>query len=436
MNRPYKPLSPGQRLQRRLFLNILANLQGGLISLRDADGSHQLGDVSGADALEAHVAVWNPEFYGAALRAQSAGVGRAYMQGMWDCENLVDLIRIFARNENVLRRWTAPTRGVSGLWHRFSFWLQRNTLRGARRNISYHYDQGEDFFAHFLDPSLTYSCAYFGHPQAGLQEAQFEKLDRACRKLDLSPEDHLLEIGTGWGSLAIHAATHHGCRVTTTTISAEQARYAEDRVRRLGLTDRVKIIQKDYRDLTGRYDKLISLEMIEAVGVENYARFFGKCRDLLAPDGAMLLQAITVDDRHFRHDARHVDFIKKYIFPGGVLPSVSVLTDTMARTTDAGLVHLEEMGLHYARTLEIWRENLRESWPRLREMGRTDEFLRCWEFYFAYCEGGFRERRIGTVQMVLARAGCRDLSLLQPGVERAAARRTGPPARKSREAAS
>nr|MEE4268152.1 cyclopropane-fatty-acyl-phospholipid synthase family protein [Candidatus Krumholzibacteria bacterium] len=415
MNRPYQPLSRRQRMCRQIFFKILADLGGGVISFRDADGGHQLGSFDSPDALEVNVAIWDGAFYCAAVTGQSAGVGRSYMQGMWDCDQLVNLIRIFARNEKVLRRWTAPTQGLTGLWHRFSFWLQRNTRRGARRNISYHYDLGEDYFAQFLDPGLTYSCAFFAHPGQDLAPAQTEKLDRVCRKLGLGPGDHLLEIGTGWGSMAIHAATRYGCRVTTTTISAEQARYADEKIRRLGLGDRIKVIQKDYRDLTGQYDKLVSLEMIEAVGVKYYPAYFRKCAELLKPEGAMVLQAITVDDRHFRHDARHVDFIKRYIFPGGVLPSVQVMNNTVARATDFQLVHLEEMGLHYARTLELWRENLTDAWTVMQEQGRTEEFLRCWEFYFAYCEGGFRERRIGAAQLVLAKSECRELPLLNLG---------------------
>lgn len=415
MNRPFQPLNRRQRVCRKIFFKILAHLSGGMITMRDADGQHSLGRRENEASLEANVAVWDPAFYCEAVTGQSAGVGHAYMQGRWDCDQLVDLIRIFARNEDVLRRWTAPTQGVTGLWHRFSFWLQRNTKVGARRNISYHYDLGEDYFQQFLDPSLTYSCAFFASEGHDLAAAQYEKLDRACRKLDLGPHDHLLEIGTGWGSMAIHAASRYGCRVTTTTISAEQARYADEKIRRLGLADRIKVIQQDYRELKGQYDKLVSLEMIEAVGVKYYPAYFRKCADLLKPDGAMLLQAITVDDRHFKHDARHVDFIKRYIFPGGVLPSVSVIADTLARATDFQVAHLEDMARHYARTLEIWRQRLVDSWTVLRDQGRDEEFLRCWEFYFAYCEGGFLERRVGTVQMVLAKSQCRELPLFQLG---------------------
>ncbi len=418
MNEMMTPLNRRQRFCRKLFLNILSNLQGGQISLSDADGFHVIGTANGGGSLKAEVTVWNPAFYCAAVMEQSAGVGRAYMEHWWDCPQLVDLIRIFARNEDVLRRWTAPTQGLTGLWHRFSFWRQRNNKSGSKRNISAHYDLGEEFFSQFLDPSLTYSCAIFPDENTNLEEAQRTKLDRACHKLDLQPEDHLLEIGTGWGSLAIHAATNYGCRVTTTTISAEQARFARDRIQSLGLSDRITVLQQDYRDLQGQFDKLISLEMIEAVGVKYYPTYFNSCANLLKPDGAMVLQAITVDDRQFKHDSRHIDFIKRYIFPGGVLPSTTVIADTVTRVTDFQMAHLEDITAHYAHTLLRWRENLVESWEAIKSPNRPEEFLRCWEFYFAYCEGGFRERRVRTVQLLLTKSECRQLPILNiPAVQ-------------------
>lgn len=408
-----KQLSSRQKICRKLFLKILANLRGGRIVLRDADGFHVLGTAGGRDGLQAEVTVRDPAFYCAAVSEQSAGVGRAFMEHWWDSPQLVDLIRIFARNEDVLRRWTAPTQGLFGFWHRYSFWRQRNSKSGSRRNISAHYDLGEDFFSEFLDPSLTYSCAFFEEEGASLEEAQRAKLDRACRKVDLQPEDHLLEIGAGWGSLAIHAATNYGCRVTTTTISREQARYARDKIRRLGLSDRITVLIQDYRDLKGRFDKLISLEMIEAVGVKYYRDYFDRCAGLLTPDGAMLLQTITVDDRQFEHDSRHIDFIKRYIFPGGVLPSTTVIADTVTRATDLQLAHFEDITAHYVQTLRIWRQNLKRRWEAIKSPNRSEEFLRCWEFYFAYCEGGFRERRVRSVQILLVKPECRNLSLLK-----------------------
>ena len=402
-----------QKTCRQLLLRVLADLEQGEIQIRDGEGTWSVGAAGPEFALQVQVDVENPAFYPAVLFQQSAGTGRAYMEGWWHCDDLVTLMRIFARNEEVMRKWTAPALGLLAPWHRLALWAKRNTPAGARRNISVHYDLGEDFFAAFLDPSLTYSSAYFTEEMPDLESAQREKLDRVCRKLDLGPGDHVLEIGTGWGSFALHAARNYGCRVTTTTLSSEQARYAVGQVESHGLRDRITVLQQDYRQLAGKFDKLVSLEMIEAVGVRYYPTFFRCCSDLLRPDGAMLLQAIVVDDRHFAHDARHVDFIKKYIFPGGVLPSISVIAQTVAEATDLQMGHLEDMSAHYARTLRIWRERLLAAWSHLRVLGKEEAFLRCWEFYFAYCEGGFRERRVGVVQTLLAKQGCRDLKILQ-----------------------
>lgn len=407
----------GQRACRALFLRTLSGIRNDRIVLHDALGETTIG---GGDArgLSVRVEILDPAFYPAAVLEQSAGVGRSYMAGWWRCDDLVTLIRIFARHETVLRRWTRLAMTVLAPWQRLALWRRRNSLGGSRRNIAEHYDLGEEFFGTFLDPSLTYSCAYFTGDADDLEAAQREKLDRACRKIGLRPDEHLLEIGTGWGSLALHAAREKGCRVTTTTISREQARHARRRVSEAGLDDRIEIMEQDYRDLRGRFDKLISLEMIEAVGVKFYPAYFRRCSELLKEGGAMLLQAIVVDDRHFEHDARHVDFIKRYVFPGGVLPSISVIAQNVAGFTDLQIAHLEDMTAHYARTLRLWRERLLAAKDRLAALGLDEEFRRCWEFYFAYCEGGFRERRIGVVQMLLVKPGVGDLAPLRvPGEE-------------------
>lgn len=407
----------GQRACRALFLRTMSGLHRDRIVLRDGLGVVTLGAGEGAE-LQAEVEILDPAFYPAAVLEQSAGVGRAFMAGWWRCGDLVTLIRIFSRHEEVLRRWTRAAMTVLAPWQRLALWSRRNSPDGSRRNISEHYDLGEEFFETFLDPSLTYSCAYFTDGASDLEGAQREKLDRACRKLALQPDDHLLEIGTGWGSLALHAAREYGCRVTSTTISREQARYARQRVAEAGLGDRIEIVERDYRDLRGRFDKLISIEMIEAVGVKFYPVYFRRCSELLKDDGAMLLQAITVDDRHFEHDAKHEDFIKRYIFPGGVLPSIQVIARQVAQATDLQIAHLEDLTAHYAETLRLWRERLLAAADRIRALGRDDIFLRCWEFYFAYCEGGFRERRIGDVQVLLVKPGVGPLAPLRlPGEE-------------------
>ncbi len=403
-----------QRACRALLLRALGGLREGSLTIRDADGTWTLGPGGGPDPLAAVLEVRDGAFYPAALLDQSAGVGRAYMEGWWRCSDPVALVRILARNEPVLRRWTAPALGILAPWQRFQLWRHRNTLRNARLNIAAHYDLGNEFFAAFLDPSLTYSCAVFERQDDDLETAQWNKLDRVCRKLDLGPDDHVLEIGTGWGSFALHAARHYGCRVTTTTLSAAQARAARERIGRAGLGERVTVLEQDYRRLEGRYDKLVSLEMIEAVGVRYFPLYFRRCSELLRPEGAMLLQAIVVDDRHYRHDARHQDFIKRHIFPGGVLPSPAVIAANVARETDLQQAHLEDLTSHYAETLRRWQRNLRGAWSQLAAAGRSEAFLRGWEFYFHYCLGGFLERRVGVVQSLLVKPRCRSLPLVQP----------------------
>ena len=285
--------------------------------------------------------------------------------------------------------------------------MRRNSRAGSRRNIAAHYDLGNEFFRSFLDETLMYSAATFEHEQQSLHDAQVARLDRICRKLELGPDDHLLEIGTGWGGLALHAARHFGCRVTTTTISREQWTLARERVREAGLGDRVEVLCEDYRDLTGTYDKLVSIEMIEAIGHQYYDTYFAKCSELLAPHGAMLLQAITIADQRYERARRSVDFIQRYIFPGSCIPSVAALSSSIARASDLRLFHLDDIGPHYATTLAHWRQNLRANLARVRSLGYGEEFIRMWEYYFCYCEGGFMERVIGDVQMLLVKPGNR-----------------------------
>jgi len=412
-----KPPTRAQRACRALLLRALGGLREGSLTVRDADGAWTVGPQGRPGEPAVVLEVRDGAFYPAALLDQSAGVGRAYMEGWWHCADPVDLVRILARNEPVLRRWTGPALGILAPWQRFHLWRHRNTLRNARLNIAAHYDLGNDFFAAFLDPSLTYSCAVFERPDDDLENAQWNKLDRVCRKLDLGPDDHVLEIGTGWGSFALHAARHYGCRITTTTLSTAQARGARERIGRAGLADRITVLEQDYREIEGRFDKLVSLEMIEAVGVRYFPVYFRRCSELLRPEGAMLLQAIVVDDRHFDHDARHQDFIKRFIFPGGVLPSPAVIAANVARQTDLQQAHLEDLTSHYAETLRRWQRNLRAAWGPLLAAGRSEAFLRGWEFYFDYCLGGFLERRVGVVQSLLVKPRCRALPLLQPAAQ-------------------
>jgi len=287
--------------------------------------------------------------------------------------------------------------------HFLQRYLNRNTPKGSRRNIEAHYDLGNELFELFLDETMMYSCGIFHHQQTTLQEASEAKLERICQKLQLKPTDHLLEIGTGWGGFALYAAKHYGCRVTTTTISKQQYDYARQRVQDAGLEDRITLLFDDYRELNGSYDKLVSIEMVEAIGHRYYDAYFNKCSELIKPDGMMLLQSITISDQRYPVAKKSIDFIQKYIFPGGCLPSVAALGDAIARKTDMRIFHLEDIGPHYATTLHKWRERFFENIGKVRQLGYPEGFIRMWEYYLCYCEGGFRQQTIGTIQLLLTK---------------------------------
>lgn len=306
--------------------------------------------------------------------------------------------------------WGRLTSPINRLRH----WLSRNTRAGSRRNIAAHYDLGNDFYRLWLDETMMYSSGVFERPDSTLLEASVAKIDRICRKLRLSPSDHVIEIGSGWGGFAIHAAKNYGCRVTTTTISKAQHRTACERVAAAGLSDRVTVLNKDYRDLDGAYDKLVSIEMIEAIGWQQFDSYFAKCASLLTPHGEACIQAITIHDRHYEAAKRDVDFIKRHIFPGCCIPSIGALARSIAACSDLAMAHLEQFGAHYARTLRCWRERLCARADEVRRLGLTDELLRMWEFYLCYCEGGFVERRLDVVQMLLKKPRCTAPAMLPP----------------------
>jgi len=379
----------------------LAALEHGVVELVDGERRERFGQRTPRCALACTVHVLDPRFYAEVVFGGSVGAGESYMAGDWRADDLVALVRILAANRGVLdgleggfSRVVAPARA---LLHAAA----RNTRGGSRRNIAAHYDIGNDFFELFLDPTLTYSSAFFAHPGMSLEAAQIAKFDRICRKLDLRPDDHLLEIGTGWGALALHAASRYGCRVTTTTISREQHALADERIRAAGLADRITLRLDDYRDLDGVYDKIVSIEMIEAVGHQYFDAFFRRCNALLAPGGTMLLQAITIADQQYAAARDSVDFIKRHIFPGCCIPSVTAMAEAVARTPSLRIVDLEDIGPHYATTLAAWRANLLAARDAARNRGYNDTLLRMWDFYLAYCEGGFAERALGVVQLAL-----------------------------------
>lgn len=396
------------RILRRFLLGRLRQCRAGSITIED-DTVTQLGP--GGD-LSATVRVNTPRFYRRLMFGGSLAAADAYIRGQWDCDDLTALFRLCLRNQSATdnldaaRSWLAN--GFARCIHRW----RANTRTGSRRNISAHYDRGNDFFQYWLDDTWAYSCGIFPSPQATLRDASLEKFDRACRKLALKPQDHLLEIGTGWGGLAIHAAGQYGCRVTSTTISRQQFDLARRRIHEAGLPKRVTLLPQDYRDLAGTYDKLISIEMIEAVGHRFLDAYFGKCGELLKPDGSMLLQAIVMPERGYRQYLHSVDFIRRYVFPGGCLPSVASILESVGRTTRMRLVHLEDLAPHYAHTLRFWRKNLHERQADIRNLGYSEELLRLWDYYLCYCEAGFEERHVGVVQMVFDNHACRRDPLL------------------------
>jgi cyclopropane-fatty-acyl-phospholipid synthase len=396
------------RLAQRLLFAQLDKLQAGRLRVVDGGSSRSFGTGPTADApYDVTLRVRDPSFYGDAVFAGTTGAGEAYMRGAWDCDNLLMLVRLMVANRSLMDAVDSRWSRVSEPLFKAAHWLNRNTVHGSRRNIAAHYDLGNEFFGLFLDPTMAYSCGIFETPTATLEQASVAKFDAACSKLALRPGQHLLEIGTGWGGLALHAARRYGCRVTTTTISREQYDFARERVARAGLSDRITLLLEDYRTLTGQYDALVSIEMVEAVGHQYIDTFFGCCSRLLAPHGSMLLQAITIRDQFYEQALRSVDFIKRYIFPGCFIPSVQVLVGAAARASDLKLTHLEDIGPHYARTLRLWREALLAHAEQVRAQGFPDSFLRMWEYYFAYCEGGFEERQLGDVQMLLTKPGAR-----------------------------
>ncbi len=396
-------------LARWLVLRRLRGLRKDRLVIVEGDQRWEFGDITGNAEIVARIIVHDPRSYAEVAFGGTIGSGEAYMKGYWTTDNLTAVMRVLLRNRELLNSMETGLARITEPAHKFFHRFNRNSKNGSRRNIAAHYDLGNDFFRLWLDESLMYSAAVFDEPTMTLEEASQAKLKLICDKLELSPADHLLEIGTGWGGLAVFAAKNYGCRVTTTTISAEQHDYARERVRKEGLENRVTVLLEDYRDLEGRYSKLVSVEMLEAIGHEYVDTYFAKCSELLEPDGLMLLQTITIADDQYERAKRSVDFIQRYIFPGGSLSSVRVLENAVARNTDMRLHDLQDIGIDYAVTLQHWRERLFAKLAEVRELGYPDEFIRMWDFYFCYCEGGFMERAIGDVQLLLTKPEGRPL---------------------------
>jgi cyclopropane-fatty-acyl-phospholipid synthase len=401
------------RLGHRLVFARLREFTRGQIRLIDVDGSEHLFGRKRPDFdVGCTLHMTHAQVYADVAFGGTVGAGEAYIRGLWHCDDITALVRIFVANRDAMNRldqgWAAAIRRPL---LKFFHWANRNSRAGSARNIAAHYDLGNELYQLMLDDTMAYSCGIFPRADSTLAEASTEKFDAACRKLDLRPGDHVLEIGTGWGGFAIHAAQRYGCRVTTTTISKQQHDFAVRKIAELGLSSRITVLLSDYRELkgelNGEFDKLVSIEMVEAVGANYLDGYFQHCARLLKPDGAMLLQAITLQDQHYRQALKSVDFIQRYVFPGSFIPSIEALSRSMTRASDFKIFHLEDIGPHYARTLRHWRERFFRNLGRVRELGYDQSFIRLWEYYLCYCEGGFLERQLGTVQMLLTRPGCR-----------------------------
>lgn len=402
------------RTVKNVLVGKLRNLRQGQIRMIDGKEELLFGERNPACPLKSTIVVHSPDFYRAAILGGTVGAAEGYMSGSWDCTDLTALVRIFVRNQEFMDGMERGWAGFAGSVYRLAHFLRRNTRKGGRKNIAAHYDLGDDFFSLFLDETMTYSCGIFEHTGSTLSEASVAKYDRICRKLDLRPGDHVLEIGTGWGGFAVHAAAKYGCRVTTTTISRRQYEYAARRIREEGLEDRVELLLSDYRDLSGSFDKLVSIEMIEAVGHQYLDTFFRHCSERLKTDGMMLLQAITIPDDRYDLHTRSVDFIKRYIFPGSFIPSIAAISGAAASATDLRMFHLEDITPHYARTLREWRDRFLARREEARALGYPESFLRMWEYYLCYCEGSFEERYNGNVQIVFTKPQCRREPILPP----------------------
>ncbi len=398
---------------RRQALALLSRLRGCEITLVEGGNTQRLGQRSATVApLEVTLTVHDAELYRMMAMSGSVGAAEAYMDGLWDCSDLTTLVRILVLNRDVLDAMEGGLARIGGALLRWFHARNRNSKSGSRRNIAAHYDLGNELFKLFLSEDLMYSSAIFRDAAESLEVASKRKLDRICTKLGLAPGLRVVEIGTGWGGFAIHAARHYGVQVTTTTISKEQHALAVERVRAAGLTDCVKVLLSDYRDLSGTYDRLVSIEMIEAIGHQYLDTYFGKISGLLEPDGMALIQAITIEDHRYQRALKNVDFIQRFIFPGSFIPSVAAMVGTLPRATDLRLYNLEDIGPSYALTLREWRRRFNARLPEVRALGYPERFIRMWNFYLSYCEGGFLERSIGNAQLLLVKPRARPLQYL------------------------
>ncbi len=390
-------------LSKRLVFRLFQGLRHGELIIHDGDEVHHFGSGDLTIAPSATVVIHNPRAYGRILTGGTVGAGEAYIEGDWSTEQLTEVTRVFSANMPILESMKSNQNWLVKVALKLAHAARKNSLTGSRENIAAHYDLGNDFFSLFLDPTLMYSSAVFPEGSDDLADASQHKLRLICEDLELKPTDHLVEIGTGWGGMAIYAAKHYGCRVTTTTISREQLEYARAQVERRGLSDTITLLFEDYRNLSGQFDKLVSIEMIEAVGHEYFDTYFDCVSRLLKPEGKAVIQSITINKQRYDAARQSVDYIKRYIFPGGCLPSVGVIGNALTRNTDMQMTGLRDITLDYAQTLRCWHDSFLKELDAVRALGFDDKFIRMWRFYLSYCEGGFRERIIGTYQITMAK---------------------------------
>ncbi|MCK7543026.1 cyclopropane-fatty-acyl-phospholipid synthase family protein [Marinobacter bryozoorum] len=398
-----RPLPLVTRIARSLVCSQLGQLGAGQLVVREPGYPEQVFGDGDQRWPVAHLDIHDASAWRDLLTGGGIGAAEAFVAGDWSSPDLTALLRFFTRNVDRMNQFEDRFAWVTKPALKGLHWLNRNTPTGSRKNISAHYDLGNDLFEHFLDPTLMYSSAVYPTDASTLDEAAIYKLDLICRKLDLKPGDRVMEIGTGWGGFAIHAARHYGCHVTTTTISSEQLALARERVEAEGLQNRITLLFDDYRDLEGQFDKLVSIEMIEAVGPQFLDSYLSQISCLLKPDGLALVQAITMPEQRYRRALKNVDFIQRYIFPGSFIPSFGAMLESMGRKTDLVMTHAEDYGFHYARTLRDWHDRFNASTSQLESLGYDQSFRRLWQFYFAYCEAGFSERAIGVNQVLMAK---------------------------------
>ncbi|MGI9130755.1 MAG: class I SAM-dependent methyltransferase [Candidatus Methylopumilus sp.] len=392
------------RLARSLVFNQLRKIKIGHIAIMEGAKKISFGKKG---KLNVVITVYDPRFYGALAFGGSIGVSEAFMQRFWSVSDLTKLIRIMAINQDAMDQ-------LEGLFNIFLkpllkclHYLNQNSIKGSQINISKHYDLGNDFFSLFLDSTMMYSSAVFKNPHDSLYKGSIHKLDTICQRLELTSQDHVIEIGSGWGGFAIYAVQHYGCKVTTTTISKEQYKYIKQKIKDLKLSHKITILFSDYRHLKGKYDKLVSIEMLEAVGYQYFDTYFKVCSDLLKPDGLALIQTITIADQRYEKAKQSVDFIQRYIFPGSCIPSITALQSSITQSSDLKIYSIQDIGEHYARTLALWREAFFENLKEVKALGFDDAFIRMWHFYLSYCEGGFKEKVISDIHLKLIKPGYR-----------------------------